>query len=174
MPDVSNRALIHSDSKYANVSFSKISGTTPSVSKSLKTASNPTQALAQLNKRAEARAALPAEKRKEVEERDAWAKAGARVDGAKVHDDASRLAKAAKRKEKEKGKSKKEWDTRKKQLDDAQAARQKKRSDNIAMRHEKKKGGAKKKDGKRRPGFEGKGFGGGKGKQTGMKSKGKR
>ena len=155
----------HSDSKYTNVTFSALSGTTPSVSKSLKTASNPTQALAQLQKRAEARAALPTDKRKELEERDTWAKANARVEGVKVHDDASRLSKAAKRKEKERAKSKKEWDARKEQLANAQAARQKKRADNIAMRHDKKKGGAKKKDGKRRPGFEGKSFGkGGKGK----------
>ena len=117
---------------------------------------------------------MPAEKRKELDERDAWAKAGARVEGAKVHDDASRLAKAAKRKEKEKGKSKKEWDERKKQLAEAQAARQKKRTDNIAMRHEKKKGGPKKKDGKSRPGFEGKRFGAGGGKKGGVKGKNKK
>jgi hypothetical protein len=45
------------------------------------------------------------------------------------------------------------------------AAKQKKRTDNIAMRHEKRKekgkGGAKGKP-KARPGFEGKSFGGGK------------
>jgi hypothetical protein len=40
------------------------------------------------------------------------------------------------------------------------AAKQKKRSDNIAMRHERKKDKGKgKKSGKARPGFEGKTFG---------------
>ena len=78
------------------------------------------------------------------------------------------------REEKEKGKSKKEWDARKEQLANAQAARQKKRADNIAMRHEKKKGITKKKDGKRRPGFEGKGFGGGGKKKAGAKGKTKK
>jgi len=40
------------------------------------------------------------------------------------------------------------------------AARQKKRTDNIAMRNERRKGGGKGKKGKARPGFEGKSFGG--------------
>jgi hypothetical protein len=39
------------------------------------------------------------------------------------------------------------------------AARQKKRSDNIAMRNERRKNGAKAAKSKARPGFEGKSFG---------------
>jgi hypothetical protein len=98
------------------------------------------------------------------------------------------LKKAAKRKEKQKTKSKATWyvpsifeheesqvtetasrDAKKDQVAAAMAARQKKREDNIAMRNErrkdKKKGGSK----KARPGFEGKSFGRGKAKPSGKK-----
>lgn len=61
-------------------------------------------------------------------------------------------------------------DERKEQISASFAAKQKKRTDNIAMRNEKRKGGAAgaKGKGKARPGFEGKSFGkGGKGKAGG-------
>ena len=122
-----------------------------------------------MTKRAENRAALSPEKRAELDAKDTWAKANARIQGAKVHDDPTRLAKAVKRREKEKVKSQKGWNERKEQLDKALAARQKKRADNIAMRHERKKGGNNskgKKDTKKRPGFEGKSFGGGGAKKA--------
>ena len=75
----------------------------------LKTSSNPTQALQQLTSRKEKLAALPEERRKQIEEREKWEKATARMDGVKVADNEARLKKAAKRNEKEKTKSKKAW-----------------------------------------------------------------
>ena len=75
----------------------------------LKSSSNPSQALQQLTSRKEKLAALPEERRKQIEEREKWEKATARMEGVKVADDETRLKKAAKRKEKEKTKSKKAW-----------------------------------------------------------------
>ncbi|KAJ2933015.1 hypothetical protein H1R20_g4080, partial [Candolleomyces eurysporus] len=162
-------------SKLANVAFSTV--TDPSSSrgassnaasskyKSLKASSDPKQALAQLHAKKAKLESLPEEKKKEIAEREQWAKAEARMEGVKVRDDEARLKKAAKRKDKEKQKSKKDWTERKEQVTAAMAARQKKRTDNIAMRNErrkdKKSGGSSGKKGaagkgKARPGFEGK------------------
>ncbi|KAF7365062.1 hypothetical protein MVEN_00377400 [Mycena venus] len=151
-------------SRITNVVFSSLAGSSKK-SQSLKTTSNPTQALSQLASRKEKLAALPEDKRKSIEEKEKWDKAVARLEGVKVRDDESRLKKAVKRKEKEKVKSKKEWDQRKEQINASLAAKQKKRTDNIAMRNEKRKGPAVGKGkAKARPGFEGKSFG--KGSKT--------
>ncbi|EGO01355.1 hypothetical protein SERLA73DRAFT_179541 [Serpula lacrymans var. lacrymans S7.3] len=158
-------------SNLTNIAFSSLAGSSTSKkAQQLKVSSNPTQALEQLAARKEKLAALPEEKRKMIEEKDKWAKAEARLEGVKVKDDEGRLKKAAKRKDKEKVKSKKGWDERKEQLSASMAAKQKKRADNIATRHERrndKKKGVGKSKGKARPGFEGKSFGKGKGKSAG-------
>ncbi|KAK0212485.1 surfeit locus protein 6-domain-containing protein [Desarmillaria ectypa] len=153
---------------FINVTFSTIAGTSSKKGSHLKTSADPTQALEQLEARKERLAALPEDKRKAIEEKDKIEKAEARLEGVKLKDDEGRLKKAAKRKEKEKVKSKKVWDERKEQVAASMAAKQKKRSDNIAMRNERKKGNVKSKI-KARPGFEGKSFG--KGKSSGGKKK---
>ncbi|KAF8066860.1 surfeit locus protein 6-domain-containing protein [Lyophyllum atratum] len=175
VPDADSRQAQHGpQSTLTTVAFSSLTGDSSKKAQQLKkaTSSNAQQALEQLSARKEKLSSLPAEKRKEIEEREKWEKAGARMEGVKVHDDEGRLKKAVKRKEKEKGKSKKEWDDRKEQVGAAMAAKQKKRTDNIAMRNERKadkrKGVGKK--AKARPGFEGKAYGKGKG---GGKGKGK-
>ena len=140
------------------VAFSALADTQVKVSKKLKTASDPKQALVKLQARAERLANLSADKRETIQQKDQWHKAGARMEGAKVKDDITKLKKAVKRAEHEKVKSKKEWDERKKQVAANMAIKQKKRSDNIAMRAERKKD-KKGKQGKGRPGFEGKTFG---------------
>lgn len=161
-----------------NVAFSSVAESSSSNHKGnrFKSSSNPSQALQQLTSRKEKLAALPEEKRKQIEEREKWEKATARMEGAKVADDETRLKRSAKRKEKEKTKSKKAWyalfsflsevrfsylrrTERKEQLSANMAARQKKRADNIASRNEKRKEKHKGVKGKSRPGFEGKSFG---------------
>ncbi|KAG9095197.1 hypothetical protein FS749_010897 [Ceratobasidium sp. UAMH 11750] len=93
-----------------NVTFSSVpSAGGSSKAKKYATAADPRSALNQIASRAEKLAALPSEKRQAAEERSRWDKAEIRAEGGKVHDDAARLKKAAKRKEKEKLKSKLEW-----------------------------------------------------------------
>ncbi|KAG6826350.1 hypothetical protein H0H92_000233 [Tricholoma furcatifolium] len=143
----------------ATVAFSSVSGATTSKKTHLKTTNNPQQALEQLAARKEKLAAMPEEKRRAIAEREQWEKAEARMEGVKVHDDEGRLKKAVKRKEKEKSKSKKEWDERKDQVTKSMMAKQKKRTDNIAMRNERRNDKRKGIKTKARPGFEGKSFG---------------
>jgi len=97
-------------SQLTNVQFSSIADSSSSSRKSKsKISSNPSQALQQLASREEKLSSLPEEKRKNIEEREKWEKAEARMEGVKVRDDEARLKKAVKRKEKEKVKSKKHW-----------------------------------------------------------------
>ncbi|CAE6468048.1 unnamed protein product [Rhizoctonia solani] len=149
-----------SSSGTTNVTFSAIASSGgPLKAKKYATATDPRAALNQLAARNEKLSSLPTEKREAIEERSRWEKAEIRAEGGKVHDDAARLKKAAKRKGKEKLKSKLEWNQRKETLTANMAAKQKKRADNIAQRNERRndtRKGIKPKAGKARPGFEGK------------------
>lgn len=107
----SSLSKLDSHPQLTNVAFSSVAESSSSNHKAnrFKSSSNPSQALQQLTSRKEKLAALPEEKRKQIEEREKWEKATARMEGAKVADDETRLKKAAKRKEKEKAKNKKAW-----------------------------------------------------------------
>lgn len=121
-----------------------------------------------------------------------WGKAEAAAQGVRIRDDEALLRKAAKRREKQKQKSATAWKERQNDLESQQAARQKKRAENIAARKDKTKlkhqgklktsknagvrksgKGTKAKHGIARPGFEGKRgpLGGGKKSSSGRKHK---
>ncbi|KAL7415971.1 surfeit locus protein 6-domain-containing protein [Mrakia frigida] len=129
---------------------------------------NPVHALAALTAQKAKLAGLPEEIRSEKEAAARWETALERAEGGKVRDDAGRLKKAAKRKEKEKAKSSTEWADRKEHLRSSQAVKQKKRSENISSRLEARKNikkgikpkgdkkSFKKDSGPSRGGFEGK------------------
>ncbi|MCO5566152.1 hypothetical protein L7F22_019828 [Adiantum nelumboides] len=131
---------------------------------------------------------------KERAEHIKWSKAEAAAQGVKIRDDEALLRKAAKKRDKQKAKSSTEWGKRSRDLASQQAARQKKRQDNIAARKDKKSGkggsssggkggssssnahsakskalGSKRNSGGSRSGFEGKGrsFGGKKASSSG-------
>lgn len=107
----SSHSKLDSRSQLTNVAFSSIAESSSSNHKGsrLKGSSNPAQALQQLTSWKEKLSSLPEERRKQVEEREKWEKAAARMEGAKVFDDEVRLRRAAKRNEKEKAKSKRAW-----------------------------------------------------------------
>ena len=174
------------DGPLTNVAFSALAGSTSKKADRFKTSSNPAQALTQLTARKEKLTALPEEKRKTVQDRERWEKAEARVEGVKIKDNEAQLKKVIKRKEKEKTRSKKNWsastaiyptaitdnlarEERKEQVVASMAAKQKKRSDNIAMRNERRNDKRKGGSGKSRPGFEGESFSKNKGKSSGKK-----
>jgi hypothetical protein len=115
-------------------------------------------------------AGLDEAKRSDIEEKDMWLNARKRAQGERIRDDTSLLKKALKRKENKKKKSEKEWNDRISAVASSQAARQKKREENLQKRREdksnkgKKSKGPKKAKKKARPGFEGSFKTGGKGK----------
>lgn len=69
----------------------------------------------------------------------AWEKATAAAAGVRVRDNEAMLKQAAERKDRAKAKGKAKWDERSQDVKDAQAARQAKREENIAIRQKSKK-----------------------------------
>lgn len=130
--------------------------------------SDPKGALAKLEAQKRRLAALDADKRKEVLEKETWLAARRRAEGEKVRDDETLLKKAVKRKEKTKKKSEREWADRNEGVKTAQKQKQARREKNIRERKETKMAGKAGRKGKGkspakkkgRPGFEGSGFGG--------------
>ena len=161
-----------------NLQFSRVAfedGTTGDASGSILTdgktkkgPSDPKTALAAAENKKARIASYDAEKRANIEEKEAWAHARKRVAGEKEKDDPNLLKKTLKRKQKSKGKSEKAWNERLDGVRKSQEMKQKKREDNLRKRKEEKGvkakdrkvlGKSKGKDGvqkrRKRPGFEG-------------------
>lgn len=91
-------------------------------------------------------------------ENERWGKALAASEGVRIRDNVYHLKQNVKRREKSKERSAKNWNERRKAEQEAQAAKQKRRMENLAARRTGKKLGDKSKKGagtKARPGFEG-------------------
>lgn len=129
--------------------------------------SDPKTALLRMQNQKKRLAGMDEEKRKDIEDKEAWLTARRRAEGEKVRDDEGMLKKAVKRKERVRKRSEKEWKDRKSAVELGIKQRQKKREENLRKRRDEKGGKGKKKAGlsgvktarKSRPGFEGK-FGG--------------
>ncbi|KAK8111323.1 uncharacterized protein PG998_007780 [Apiospora kogelbergensis] len=131
--------------------------------------SDPKTALLKFQNEKKRLESMDEEKRKDIEEKEAWLTARKRAEGEKIRDDEKLLKKAVKRKETTKKKSEKAWAERSEGVQKSIKQRQHKREANIRERKEtkmlgkagkKKKVGPKKKTGGR-AGFEG-AFAGGK------------
>ncbi|KAI0409191.1 SURF6-domain-containing protein [Xylaria palmicola] len=122
--------------------------------------SDPKTALLKFENQKKRLDSMDEDKRKDVEEKEAWLTARRRAEGEKIKDDEKLLKKAVKRKETTKKKSTKEWVARKEGVAKGIKDRQKKREENIRKRRDEKilgKAGKKKgaKKSKGRAGFEG-------------------
>ncbi|KAK5692343.1 hypothetical protein LTR17_025368 [Elasticomyces elasticus] len=122
-------------------------------------------------------AGLDPEKREAIAEKDLWLNAKKHAHGERVRDDTSLLKKALKRQEKDKGKSREEWQERQGAVVKGREMKQKKRDNNLAKRREEKGGGSKKSvkksKGGGKKGGDKKGGGSGKGKgRAGFEGKG--
>lgn len=111
MTDVQQQLIVPQHRETGDsVSYTQLSLPSSSKSKApLKAISNPSQALAHLEKHNAKLASMDPERRKQVEENERWAKAEERAKGVKVVDQEGTLKKAVKRLEKKKSKSGKEW-----------------------------------------------------------------
>ncbi|WFD41843.1 hypothetical protein MPSI1_000479 [Malassezia psittaci] len=98
--------------------------------------------------------------REAAEQAERWGKAIAAAEGVRIRDNEHILKQTLKRREKTKQKSTKAWNDRRRAEEEAQAAKQKKRMENLAARKESKRSPGKStkpsaKQSKARPGFEG-------------------
>ncbi|WFD33593.1 hypothetical protein MCUN1_000406 [Malassezia cuniculi] len=141
------------------LTFSQVSFNTVGVPEAVKKSkyalpSDPKAALAALEarkRREEAKAQRDGDDAGAREEAHRWGRAMAAAEGVKLRDNEALLKQTIKRREKSKAKSAKAWNDRRKAEEEAQAAKQKKRMENISARRDAKKGKAP----KPRPGFEG-------------------
>ena len=129
--------------------------------KKVKGPSDPKTRLAQLDAKAERLAKMDPEKAERAKENDRWHHALLAARGEKVKDNPALLKKTISRREREKKKSKREWDERIAKVERDREDRQRKREENLAKRREEKgRKGRKVKVKKpvvkkKRPGFEG-------------------
>lgn len=98
--------------------------------------------------------------REAANEAERWGKAMAASEGVRIRDNVHVLKQTLKRRERSKEKSAKSWNERRKAEQEAQAAKQKRRMENLSSRREAKKTGGKSNKSLRspsraRPGFEG-------------------
>ena len=132
------------------------------ISKKKKGPSDAKGKLEQLTAKEERLAKMDPEKAEKAKENDRWHSALLSARGEKVRDDTTLLKKTIARKEREKKKSKREWDERIARVEKGKEDRQKKREENLAKRREEKGNKGKKVVKskkpvvkKKRPGFEG-------------------
>ncbi|KAL0231321.1 hypothetical protein GEMRC1_010725 [Eukaryota sp. GEM-RC1] len=111
--------------------------------------------LQQLQQEKEVIDSLPVKESVGMQQSLQWNSALARAQGQKVLDDPTKLRKSIKREEKQKQKSKVQWEARKNSVSEAQKAKQDKRKANLEAR-KKPKAGVKTAKPNKRPGFEGK------------------
>lgn len=129
--------------------------------KKVRGASDPKSRLEHLNAKAEKLAKMDPEKAERAKENDRWHHALLAAKGEKLKDNPALLKKTITRREREKKKSKREWDERLAKVERDKEERQRKRDENIAKRREDKGKKGKKSKGKKpvvkkkRPGFEG-------------------
>ncbi|WFD19449.1 hypothetical protein MCAP1_001679 [Malassezia caprae] len=170
-------AVIDGDLSFSQVSFETTHAPDPQRKNKYALPSDPKSALAALEARQRREEAKiqkrieggqdAAQAREAAQESERWGKALAAAEGFKIRDNVNALKQTIKRRERAKEKSTKAWyvhatnprNDRRRAEQEAQAAKQKRRMENLAARREAKKSGTKPKKSakpsKARPGFEG-------------------
>lgn len=170
-------AVMDGDLSFSQVSFETTHAPDPQRKNKYALPNDPKSALAALEARQRREEAKiqkriesgqdAAQVREAAQESERWGKALAAAEGVKIRDNVHALKQTIKRRERTKEKSTKAWyvrdadprNDRRRLEQEAQAAKQKRRMENLAARREAKKTGTKPKKsakpGKARPGFEG-------------------